>query len=205
VMKPEYNVMEAVRVSLKPPTIVRSRSIPVPLINILFFFPIEKYFVASTITYIVVLFVAKLSVALVLLRIAVTSKAVRILLMCSIGVLTIWTTVSTFIVAFQCVPLSMAWGVGKGTCLPAATLAATGYSISAMDISSSLLYAALPIYLLKGVQLSIKVKSSIICLLGLGVASSVVTIIRLKYLIDVGNLKEPTGVEAANAYLTTFV
>ncbi|KAI0452562.1 hypothetical protein F5B21DRAFT_330323 [Xylaria acuta] len=163
------------------------------------------YFVASTITYVIVLYVAKLSVALVLLRIAVTSKGVRILLICSIVALTIWTTVTTFIVAFQCVPLSVAWGIGEGTCLPAAVLANTGYSISAMDIASSFLYAGLPAYLLKGVQLSTRVKASIIILLGLGVASSVVTIIRLKYLVDVGNLKSPTGVEAANAYLTTFV
>lgn len=167
--------------------------------------PFFKFFVASTITYVIVLYVAKLSVALVLLRIAVTSKGVRILLICSIVILTVWTTVTTFIVAFQCVPLSVAWGVGQGTCLPAAVLANTGYSISAMDIASSFLYAGLPAYLLKGVQLSVRVKASIIVLLGLGVASSVVTIIRLKYLVDVGNLRSPTGVEAANAYLTTFV
>ncbi|KAI0432915.1 hypothetical protein F5Y09DRAFT_121311 [Xylaria sp. FL1042] len=164
-----------------------------------------RFFVASTITYVIALYVAKISVALVLLRIAVTSKGVRTLLICSIVALTIWTTVTTFLVAFQCVPLSVAWGEGTGTCLPAAVLANTGYSISAMDIASSFLYAGLPAYLLKGVQLSIKVKTSIIVLLGLGVASSIVTIIRLKYLVDVGNLKSPTGVEAANAYLTTFV
>ncbi|KAI1117393.1 hypothetical protein F5Y14DRAFT_346920 [Nemania sp. NC0429] len=176
VAKPEYNVSEAVR-----------------------------FFVASTITYVIVLYVAKLSVALVLLRIAVTSKPVRIVLITSIVILTIWTTVTTFIVAFQCVPLSVAWGEGTGTCLPAAVLGNTGYAISAMDIASSFLYAGLPAYLLKGVQLSTRVKASIIVLLGLGVASSVVTIIRLKYLVDVSNLRSPTGVEAANAYLTTFV
>ncbi|KAI1815719.1 hypothetical protein GGS20DRAFT_309809 [Poronia punctata] len=169
--------------------------------------PVEsvRYFVASTIAYIIVLYIAKISVALVLIRIAVTSKGVRLLLWISIGVLTVWTAVVTFIVAFQCTPLSLAWGVGEGTCLPPAVLANTGYSISAMDIGSSFLYAALPAYLLKGVQLSLRVKASIICLLGLGVASSIVTIIRLKYLIDVSNLTAPTGVEAANAYLTTFV
>ncbi|KAK5631298.1 hypothetical protein RRF57_007012 [Xylaria bambusicola] len=164
-----------------------------------------RFFVASTITYVIALYVAKISVALVLLRIAVTSKGVRVLLICSMVALTIWTIVTTLLVALQCVPLSVAWGEGTGTCLPAAVLANTGYSISAMDVASSFLYAALPAYLLKGVQLSIKVKASIIILLGLGVASSVVTIIRLKYLVDVGNLKSPTGVEAANAYLTTFV
>ncbi|KAI1822362.1 hypothetical protein F4861DRAFT_550777 [Xylaria intraflava] len=175
-MKPQYNVMEGVR-----------------------------FFVASTIAYVIVLYVAKLSVALVLLRISVTNKTVRMILICSMVGLTIWTTVTTFLVAFQCVPLSLAWGVGKGTCLPAAVLANTGYSISAMDIVSSFLYAGLPAYLLRGVQLSSRVKASIIVILGLGVASSIVTIIRLKYLVDVGNLRSPTGVEAANAYLTTFV
>ncbi|TGJ82843.1 hypothetical protein E0Z10_g5920 [Xylaria hypoxylon] len=165
-----------------------------------------RFFVASTITYVIVLYIAKLSVALVLLRIAVTSKGVRIILICSIVALTIWTTVTTFIVAFQCIPLSLAWGEGTaGTCLSASVLANTGYSISAMDIASSFLYAGLPAYLLKGVQLSTRVKASIIVLLGLGVASSVVTIIRLKYLVDVSNLRSPTGIEAANAYLTTFV
>ncbi|KAI2631675.1 hypothetical protein GGS21DRAFT_522619 [Xylaria nigripes] len=176
VVRSEYNVMEAVR-----------------------------FFVASTITYVIVLYVAKLSVALVLLRISVTHKGVQTVLLCSIAGLTIWTTVTTFLVAFQCIPLSLAWGVGKGTCLPAAVLANTGYSISAMDIASSFLYASLPAYLLRGVQLSKRVKASIIILLGLGVASSVVTIIRLKYLVDVGKLQSPTGLEASNAYLTTFV
>ncbi|KAI8624044.1 hypothetical protein F5Y19DRAFT_340980 [Xylariaceae sp. FL1651] len=176
VMKPEYNVVEAV-----------------------------KYFVASTLTYVIVLYIAKLSVALVLFRIAITSRPARIILGASIGILTVWTLVSTFIVAFQCTPLSLAWGEGTGTCLPAYVLANTGFSISAMDIASSFLYAGLPIYLLRGVQLSTRVKSSVIILLGLGIVSSVVTVIRLKYLVDVSNLKSATGVEAANAYLTTFV
>lgn len=56
-------------------------------------------------------------------------------------ILTIWTTVTTLIVAFQCTPLPVAWGEGTGTCLPAYVLANTGYSISAMDIASSFLYA----------------------------------------------------------------
>ncbi|KAI0401382.1 hypothetical protein F4802DRAFT_429911 [Xylaria palmicola] len=164
-----------------------------------------KYFVAATIAYVVVLYIAKLSVALVLLRIAVTSKPVRVIILCSIAVLTVWTTVSALIVGLQCVPLAAAWGVGKGTCLPAAVLANTGYAISAMDVGSSFLYATLPIFLLRGVQLSIRTKAIVVFILGLGVGSSVVTIIRLKYLVDVGNLRSPTGIESANAYLVTFV
>ncbi|KAI0161418.1 hypothetical protein GGR57DRAFT_357180 [Xylariaceae sp. FL1272] len=164
-----------------------------------------KYFVASTIAYVVVLFVAKVSVALVLYRIAVTNKPIRMLISISLGILTVWTTVSSITVALQCTPLSLAWGVGEGTCLPAYVLANTGYSISAMDIASSFLYASIPIFLLRGVQLSTKVKISVIVLLGLGVISSIVTIIRLKYLVDVSRLTSAVGVEAENAYLTTFV
>ncbi|KAI1134060.1 hypothetical protein F5Y05DRAFT_399992 [Hypoxylon sp. FL0543] len=164
-----------------------------------------KFFVASTLAYVIVVYVAKISVALVLYRIAVTNKPIRLLLVISMGVLTVWTIVTTLIVAFQCTPLSLAWGEGTGTCLPAYVLANTGYSISAMDIASSFLYAGLPILLLRGVQLSTKMKASIIVLLGFGIVSSIATVIRLKYLIDVANLKSATGVEAANAYLTTFV
>lgn len=81
----------------------------------------------------------------------------------------------------------------------------TGFSISAMDIISSFLYATIPIFLLRGVQLSLRMKVSVIALLGLGVVSSVATVIRLKYLVDVANLKSAVGPEAMNAYLTTFV
>lgn len=74
-----------------------------------------------------------------------------------------------------------------------------------MDIISSFLYATIPIFLLRGVQLTLKMKISIVILLGLGVVSSVATVIRLKYLVDVANLKSAVGPEAMNAYLTTFV
>ncbi|OTB07494.1 hypothetical protein M426DRAFT_317801 [Hypoxylon sp. CI-4A] len=164
-----------------------------------------KFFVASTLAYVVLVGIAKISVALVLYRIAVTNKPIRALLIASMVILMIWTTITTLIVAFQCTPLSLAWGEGTGTCLPAYVLANTGYSISTMDIASSFLYAGLPVLLLKGVQLSPRMKASIIVLLGLGIVSSIATVIRLKYLIDVANLTSATGVEAANAYLTTFV
>jgi hypothetical protein len=53
----------------------------------------------------------------------------------------IWTLVSSVIVGLQCRPLSLAWGVGEGTCLHPSILGNVGYSISAMDIVSSFLYA----------------------------------------------------------------
>ena len=155
--------------------------------------------------YVIIVFIAKVSVALVLYRIAATNKPVRRLLEVSVGCMAIWTLVTSTIVGLQCRPLPFAWGEGTGTCLDPAILGNTGFSISAMDIISSFLYASLPVYLLKGVQLSLRMKISVIILLGLGVVSSVATVIRLKYLVDVANLKSAVGPEAMNAYLTTFV
>ncbi|KAJ4297448.1 hypothetical protein N0V90_005339 [Kalmusia sp. IMI 367209] len=164
-----------------------------------------KFFVISTLEYVIIVFVAKVSVALVLYRIAATSKPIRRLLEISVGCMFLWTLATSTIVGLQCRPLPFAWGEGTGTCMNPKILGNTGFSISAMDIISSLLYATIPVFLLRGVQLSLKMKISIIILLGLGVVSSVATIIRLKYLVDVANLKSAVGPEAMNAYLTTFV
>jgi hypothetical protein len=164
-----------------------------------------KFFVISTIEYVIVVFIAKVSVALVLYRLASQHPIVRRVLEASVGIMAVWTLVSSVIVGLQCRPLSFAWGVGEGTCLDPAILGNVGFSISAMDIVSSFLYAGLPIFLLRGVQLSPKMKISVIFLLGMGVVSSVATLLRLKYLIDVANMTSATGVEAMNAYLTTFV
>ena len=89
--------------------------------------------------------------------------------------------------------------------MDAKILGNTGFSISAMDIISSFLYASIPVFLLRGVQLGLKMKISVCVLLGLGVISSIVTVLRLKYLVDVAHLKSAVGPEAMNAYLTTFV
>ncbi|CAH0043746.1 unnamed protein product [Clonostachys solani] len=164
-----------------------------------------KFFVISTIEYVILVFVAKVSVALVLYRLASSNNVVRRILEASVVIMAIWTTVTSVMVGLQCRPLSLAWGVGEGTCMTAKTLGNVGYAISSMDIASSFLYAVIPVFLLRGVQLSPKMKASVIFLLGMGVVSSIATVLRLKYLLDVANMKSPTGVEAANAYLVTFV
>lgn len=86
-------------------------------------------------------FIAKVSVALVLYRLASQHPIVRRVLEASVGIMAVWTLVSSVIVGLQCRPLSFAWGVGEGTCLDPAILGNVGFSISAMDIVSSFLYA----------------------------------------------------------------
>ncbi len=154
-----------------------------------------QFFVISTIEYVILVFAAKVSVALVLFRLASNNKIVRRILVASLVIMLVWTLVSSVIVGLQCQPLSLAWGEGEGTCMDPKILGDVGFAISAMDIVSSFLYAvsdpstpflyllehcrkwmrtnrtlqALPIFLLQGVQLSPKLKVSVIFLLGMGV------------------------------------
>ncbi|CAH0021037.1 unnamed protein product, partial [Clonostachys rhizophaga] len=188
-----------------------------------------KFFVISTIEYVILVFVAKVSVALVLYRLASSNNVIRRILEASVGIMAVWTTVTSVMVGLQCRPLSLAWGVGEGTCMSAKTLGNVGYAISSMDIASSFLYAvSTMVFLALGsrqmmltitfadysslptTRRSAKPKDE-----GIGnipsrngssvTRSSIATVLRLKYLLDVANMKSPTGVEAANAYLVTFV
>lgn len=68
------------------------------------------------------------------------APVVRRVLIGSMAVMSIVSVAAIFIFAFQCRPLSVAWGVGTGTCLPGSTIANTAYAVSAADILFSWLY-----------------------------------------------------------------
>lgn len=68
------------------------------------------------------------------------APVVRRVLIGSMAVMSIVSVVAIFMFAFQCRPLSVAWGVGTGTCLPGSTIANVAYMVSAADILFSWLY-----------------------------------------------------------------
>ncbi|KAI1252813.1 hypothetical protein MGN70_005019 [Eutypa lata] len=166
-----------------------------------------KNFVVGSLVYMITLYAAKISAALVLYRLcsSSTSRGITRVLQGSVVILTIWSIASTLLLALQCRPLSVAWGVGTGTCLSGATISNNALSISAMDIASSWFYAIVPIWMLWGIQLSTRTKLSIIFLLGLGVVSGVATLVRLKYIIDISNIENTATPEAAEKLLATLV
>ncbi|KUI71670.1 hypothetical protein VM1G_07091 [Cytospora mali] len=165
----------------------------------------SKYFLIVQLVYMITLYISKLSVGLVLYRIAETQKTVRKWLLGSMILLTVWTAVSVLTIALQCRPLAAAWGEGTGTCVSGETISNTGYSFSSMDIATSWFYALLPIYLLKNVQLSTKLKVSVIIILGLGVVSNIATLIRLKFLIDIRYVSSVSSPELVQLYLGSFI
>jgi hypothetical protein len=96
--------------------------------------------VVAQLLYLIAQLAAKISVALVLYRIATMAPLVRRVLIGSMAVMSIVSVVAIFMFAFQCRPLSVAWGVGTGTCLPGSTIANVAYAVSAADILFSWLY-----------------------------------------------------------------
>ncbi|KAI1260799.1 hypothetical protein F5Y18DRAFT_240930 [Xylariaceae sp. FL1019] len=146
--------------------------------------------IAFQLVYVVAAYACKLSAGLVLLRIAGTDKKspIRITLLVSIVIITIFAIATFLTLALQCRPLSLAWGVGEGTCVEGYVITNIAYAFSASDIASGWLYATLPIVMLWRVQLSIRVKLSVILLLGLGFTSSIATLVRLKYVVDLESL-----------------
>ncbi|KAL7919873.1 hypothetical protein ACQKWADRAFT_300286 [Trichoderma austrokoningii] len=164
-----------------------------------------EYFVVAQLLYLIAQLAAKISVALVLYRIASMAPMMRRVLIGSMAVMSVVSVVAIFIFAFQCRPLSVAWGVGEGTCLPGSTIANTAYMVSAADILFSWLYGLLPIYLLWSVQISLRTKLVVSVLLGFGAVSCIATILRLNYAIEVSRVPSTASAQAVNLLLTATI
>ncbi|PNP40572.1 hypothetical protein TGAMA5MH_07569 [Trichoderma gamsii] len=160
---------------------------------------------AAELLYLIAQLAAKISVALVLYRIATMAPLVRRVLIGSMAVMSIVSVVAIFMFAFQCRPLSVAWGVGTGTCLPGSTIANVAYAVSAADILFSWLYGLLPIYLLWSVQISLRTKIVVSVLLGFGAVSCIATILRLNYAIEVSRVPSTASEQAVNLLLTATI
>ncbi|KAH8156190.1 hypothetical protein CIB48_g12057 [Xylaria polymorpha] len=140
--------------------------------------------------YVVAAYLCKVSVALVLLRISGTDRKslIRKVLIASIVVVSIFSVATFLALALQCRPVTLNWGIGKGECVAPHVITDIAYAFSAADIASNWLYATLPIVMLWNVQLSLRVKISVILLLGFSFTSSIATLVRLKYVVDLGSL-----------------
>ncbi|KAJ8132730.1 hypothetical protein O1611_g895 [Lasiodiplodia mahajangana] len=145
---------------------------------------------AAQLVYVVAAYLCKLSVALVLLRIAGTDRKslIRKVLIGAIIVVTIFAVATFLALALQCRPVTLNWGVGKGECVAPHVITDIAYAFSAADIASGWLFSTLPIVMLWSVQLSLRVKLSVIILLGFSFTSSIATLVRLKYVVDLGSL-----------------
>ncbi|KAI1369556.1 hypothetical protein F5Y08DRAFT_97124 [Xylaria arbuscula] len=118
----------------------------------------------------------KLAVALVLLRITV-SKALRIILLISIGIVGVWTVITVVFASGICAKGGSSNWAGSQRCTD------VGYFRTISNIFIDYFYALLPIYILRGSQLQTKLKYIAIFLLSLGIFASTATIVKLVIIV----------------------
>ncbi len=111
--------------------------------------------------------IVKTGVALVLFRVNI-NKAIRNILIVSMVVVFVVILTFFFLLALQCRPISLNWGVGKGQCFAYSTIRESGIALSIVDISSNWLYSLLPVAMVYKVQMRRSLKAAVIFLLGLG-------------------------------------
>ncbi|KAI3339612.1 hypothetical protein F4824DRAFT_49603 [Ustulina deusta] len=143
-----------------------------------------KFFIISQLAYVLTSAIVKTGVALVLFRVNI-NKAIRNILIVSMVVVFVVILTFFFLLALQCRPISLNWGVGKGQCFAYSTIRESGIALSIVDISSNWLYSLLPVAMVYKVQMRRSLKAAVIFLLGLGFVSSIATAVRFRYILQV--------------------
>ncbi|CAK7212672.1 hypothetical protein SBRCBS47491_001546 [Sporothrix bragantina] len=173
-----------------------------------------KYFTIAQLLYIMASGITKLAVALVLHRLTARAsdgngsnnmRFARIGLLITMGITIIFTIVVTLMFALQCRPLSVAWGVGTGTCMNTSVIGQAALALSIEDVLTNWFMSLLPVYMLWQTAIPLKVKISVIVLLGFGAISSVATIVRLKYVVQVQHMSSTGGLAAAQVIDLTLM
>lgn len=132
-------------------------------LGLMYFFLFEVFYCASIIP-------IKLSIALMLIRIAQNRKAYVWAQWAMMALFFIANGGACFYIIFQCTPISYVWDTNQvGKCLPAADLADVYYACTAVNILTDWVTALLPIPLLWHVRLERSEKLSVAAILGLGI------------------------------------
>ncbi|KAF2440767.1 hypothetical protein P171DRAFT_325708, partial [Karstenula rhodostoma CBS 690.94] len=134
--------------------------------------------------YLIAICVVKMSVGFFLLRIAII-PFYRHTIQGIMGFMAFYTTGCFFTIMFQCTNIAVQWDQSaKGTCWTKKTIQALGYTNVSCNIVTDLLLAIIP--MLWQVQLNRRQKSSVICILGLGVFATAAALVKISFLPNYG-------------------
>ncbi|KAL3425214.1 integral membrane protein [Phlyctema vagabunda] len=138
------------------------------------------YWYLTEVFYILTCLFLRVSVAILLSRIAGTRVQRNFVW----GILALMVAVSIsflFIIVFQCRPIEYywtQWTFAKGKCLSSTVIANTAYAHSGVSFAADWALGLLPIWLLWNVQISVERKIAVATLLGMGLLSGLAAIIR---------------------------
>ncbi|CAG8971577.1 hypothetical protein HYALB_00009226 [Hymenoscyphus albidus] len=151
-----------------------------------------KWKTLATLVYIIDMVFIKLSIAFFLLRIA-TRKPYVWALKVSMVIITIWSIVTFFYYVFICTPIAAQWDrtIPNPRCQPAMNFVIAAYSLGGMSIISDWFYALLPIPIILGLQMNMRVKLTLCFIMALGVLASVAAVFRLAFLFHLSDITDP--------------
>lgn len=131
----------------------------------------SQYWWLSQIFYIWASALAKIAIALALLRITL-ERAHRMILWGSVGVTIIASLMFWLVLLLDCHPISYFWEYAdpskSGTCMSEKTLVDIAYLYSCFTIVCDLTLGTLPIFLIWKLQMNYRTKAAVAGILGLG-------------------------------------
>ncbi|KAI9934333.1 hypothetical protein ASPWEDRAFT_170040 [Aspergillus wentii DTO 134E9] len=134
------------------------------------------------ISYVFTVVLAKISIALALLRLTV-AKAHSILLWVVIGVSVVIGLVFWFMLTLQCHPVSFFWErTGDGKCISTDILIDIAYLYSVTATLCDFVLGLLPFLLVWNLQMNTKTKAALAGILSMGCVASAAVIVRIPYL-----------------------
>ncbi|KAJ5975259.1 hypothetical protein N7481_008966 [Penicillium waksmanii] len=143
------------------------------------------YWWLSQIFYIWASVLAKISIAVALLRLTI-EKIHRIILLCNIGLTIAIGFMFWMVMLLDCHPISYFWDYAdpskSGTCMSKNDLVKVAYVYSCLTIVCDLTLAILPIFLIWRLQMSYWTKVAVAGVLSVGAIASVAVIVRLPFL-----------------------
>ncbi len=131
----------------------------------------QQYWFSVELAYVMTTCVLKLSIAVFLLRIA-TRRTHRAILYTVITVVILLTIGYFFFLVFQCSPVNFFWlqfSGEIGSCLPPAVVGDMTYAHSAINASGDVILALLPVAIVSRLDINIRTKISLCCIMSLGI------------------------------------
>jgi hypothetical protein len=131
----------------------------------------------------------KASIGVMLLRLAV-SKTHRWIIYTSLAITEIYSCVFFFIFVFQCNPSSYFWTIttgGRGSCIDPQVIVGAFYGYTAIACITDWTFAILPAFLVMGLQMGSREKTSVILILSMGILASIASIARIPYVGAMAN------------------
>lgn len=128
-----------------------------------------QLFYCEELVYFVSTVVLKVSIAVMLLRLA-QNRYHRYLVLWTIGFNVLCGPVLFFVATFQCWPIARSWDISvKGTCISRPVFTDLIYASAAISLVTDGIFAILPTFLIKPLQMDRRIKISLSLILGLGI------------------------------------